>query len=574
MREKVQSPGLLFSGKIVEAVSKEPVSKYHLRLFEVDEEDQSEPKLVTERDIEDEDGRFGINIDHFGYYKIEVSSRGYATRLSWKLPLLSEEDLHGLEMLLLRVAGISGRVIDDETGEPIQGAIVGLAQSHHEDDMNRSPVELLGENRTDRDGAFIFEDLRRFIYHVFALHPDYKEGFVKTKTGQDPIEIRLIRAGPRIFGNVHDDSGESLEGLAISFRSKLHPEERYVLTDPDGFYTSPPLPEGRIKVSAGCTRGYTSPKFTPEQKWVELEEHDVELNFGPSSEFAVWQGYLIGWDGLPIPEGIIHMYSHGHFKEYPFQMSYLRAICDEKGYFEVPKIPLGKYSLDLRVGSKFSRGYPLDPIEFPEQGIHYQDIKLPHTEISGCVIVGSTNEKARRADVTARLRSVEVRKSFSTYTDENGFYSFQGLPPGKYSLDAKDHVSCAIADIAWSHPKVELEEGQVLSNQDIVIPTSGLVSFTILGLDKLKGKDFRVRFFYENEQESCWGMGIYRFPETMYKEKDVSRYNIAPGRWTMKIYIVGGEVLVEKVFVVNQDQEMEIEVDLNKILPLQNPPQD
>ncbi|MHC4943705.1 MAG: MSCRAMM family protein [Planctomycetota bacterium] len=480
-------------------------------------------------------------------------------------------------MMLLRVGGISGRVIDDETGEPIEGAVVGLARSHQDDDMNRSAVELIGENRTDRDGAFIFEDLRRFIYHVFALHPDYKEGFVKTKTGEEPIEIRLTRAGPRIFGHVHDDSGEPIEGLALSFRSKLQPEERRVLTDPTGFYTSPPLPEGIIEISAGYTPGYYSPKFTPEKKWIKLENRDVELDFGPSSELAVWHGYLIGWDDRTIAKGSIHIYSQGHFKNYPFWKSHFQAVSDDEGHFEIPKIPLGRYSLHIRIGDKFTRGYELDPIEFPYPGVHIVNIVLPQTEISGYVIDGFTNEKARKAEVTAIMRNSEGTKSFSTLTDENGFYRFQGIPPGKYFLDAELQERWSNErsnNIAWPNPKVELEEGQILSNQNIIKPTYGTVSFTILGLDKLKGKDYRVRFFYGYEQKSSWGMGIYRFPNRKYKEKHEATYSIAPGRWTMKIWIVDGDVLAEKVFVVIQEQEMEIEVDLNKILPLQNPPQD
>ncbi|MHC4943919.1 MAG: hypothetical protein ACYTG7_12955 [Planctomycetota bacterium] len=473
-------------------------------------------------------------------------------------------------MELTPVTRISGRVLDDETGEGIPGAVVGLKKGFIRNDLKA--VELVGDNRTDHEGRFSFEDLRvsTLEYNVFALHPDYKEGFVKTRPVEDPIEIRLNRAGFRIHGHARDDSGKPIEGLIISFHSEFHPEERNVLTDSKGNYTSPPLPEGTIRASAGSAYGYTFPCFTPECKWIELRDRDVEVNFGPSGQLAVWQGYLIGWDGQPLKHVYINMDSQTFFKDYPFKRSSHSASSDDKGFFEIPKIPLGKFIVKLHIYSSVSFYYLsdshdglTDTVEFPNPVIHIQDFCLPHTEISGCVIDGRTNEPLRSAEVIARKCDVKGNGLYITYTDVNGYYSFHGLPPGKYMMDAGIRVGRRAFFIyeLWSNFKLELEEDKFLSNQDIILPASSKVTVTVIGL--AKGMKYNVEFFYENEQEACWDSWIYGHSEAFCKDRYDIFHNMAPGHWIMKIWSPDEKVLAEKRFVVHQDQEMDIELDLN-----------
>ncbi|MHC4943920.1 MAG: hypothetical protein ACYTG7_12960 [Planctomycetota bacterium] len=80
LREKVESNAFRFSGRLIDAVSKEPVSKYLLRLYVLDLKIQSDPVVVFEGSIEDEAGRFETSIENFGYYRIEASAEGYATK--------------------------------------------------------------------------------------------------------------------------------------------------------------------------------------------------------------------------------------------------------------------------------------------------------------------------------------------------------------------------------------------------------------------------------------------------------------------------------------------------------------
>lgn len=110
--------------------------------------------------------------------------------------------------------------------------------------------------------------------------------------------------------------------------------------------------------------------------------------------------------------------------------------------------------------------------------------------ISGRVVGGDTGMPIRRALVTL---SAQRR---ATYTDHEGRYRFDELPPGSYTIFVNpgshraDYQSmpfgATLSDVTGVPTRIqpiELSDGQQLENIDITLPRSGVITGTLLGMD-------------------------------------------------------------------------------------------
>jgi hypothetical protein len=169
---------------------------------------------------------------------------------------------------------VSG-LVRDTKGNPVAGARVALAYSHH-------PEDFLG-TRTDAAGRYIFphgddhRPLRRWVVEVEAagFAPAYKVTSPESKL--PPVEFRLSPARP-YYGRVVDRRGQPVAGVVV--RAKMDDFDHLswrAVTDAEGRFVWRDAPqEGKIGFELRDVRGGHAFAQVPAAK------HRANLTFDPN----------------------------------------------------------------------------------------------------------------------------------------------------------------------------------------------------------------------------------------------------------------------------------------------------
>ena len=135
-------------------------------------------------------------------------------------------------------ASVSGQVLEDGSGIPVQDADVTLGQIQSRP-LAGSPWERVEplRTRTDREGRFHVRELAPGRYHIMVQKTGYALPFgpsptivVDLQAGKDhPVTLSLQR-GAVIAGRVLDEAGEPLVNLRVMAMRQLPSGVRYAPT--------------------------------------------------------------------------------------------------------------------------------------------------------------------------------------------------------------------------------------------------------------------------------------------------------------------------------------------------------
>ena len=117
----------------------------------------------------DSNGKFRFQPEQFGEYQVIASKEGYsdsATRAN--VTLNAEHPSREVQFLLGRTGEITGRIVDDETDEPLANYSIEAAGFFYKNGVPRTAQPALAN--TDNDGRFVVQDLNPGRYVVVA-HP-------------------------------------------------------------------------------------------------------------------------------------------------------------------------------------------------------------------------------------------------------------------------------------------------------------------------------------------------------------------------------------------------------------------
>jgi hypothetical protein len=133
----------------------------------------------------DSDGRYEANGLSDGTYTLTVNADGSRAKRTVEVSGDTAFDV------LLGAGRVSGVVVDDETGDPLDGANV-QADSGKEDGVHRIPGAL-----TDSSGAYEIVDLPSGEYRVTAARSSYASRTEGVTVGEDGarLDLRLRKGG-------------------------------------------------------------------------------------------------------------------------------------------------------------------------------------------------------------------------------------------------------------------------------------------------------------------------------------------------------------------------------------------
>ncbi|MHC4945022.1 MAG: sigma-70 family RNA polymerase sigma factor [Planctomycetota bacterium] len=560
-RDAVLPSGISIIGRVLDKRTNNPIKAFDLQIELSSDEDDL--PMIHET-IEDQEGRFLFPLAEEGTYTVTVRASRYKGE-SKDVEVPFKADPAGLTIELDPGFRVKGRVVDDETGKPVQEALVGPAMYPHETDL--ISLNLLDFNEacphvySDDKGRFVLEGLNGWDRRIAAFHPDYAEGYVSTNpdSGED-VEIRLSK-GYRIFGRVLNDHGEPVEGLLIRTFGREIPICLPVLTGPDGRYETPQVLPGRIFLEANdpvMTEIEAKPDFMEEHKVVDVVDRDVEVNFGLSENHATWRGTIYGYDGTPLAGArLVISPALYHYREASRFRMFSSVWCDDSGRFEMKKIQPGRWRVEVLIPSEGIRPY-WGRLSIDSPGLLEKDLYLSRNGIlSGIVVSASTGLplKGKPGEVWARQRSSRHLR-YQSDLDENGNFELRNVTPGIYTLFAK-------VEDRYSKPLygIKVEEESRVTDLELLIPPAGEVRLKFVGFDIETGDIYSLSFVSQKDYSSTHYRGTHQLDELDELEES---YPVATGLWKVSMAFKDLGYL-EKPFEILEDQITEVVIHRNEI---------
>lgn len=547
---------VLFSGRIVDKDTGMPVPAFHFLL--------QERGYVVNETVRGDSGRFSFLLNNGGRFKLTVTTSRHLAYTDYELEI-PDSGLRDLEVVLDRGESVSGRVVDDFTGQPVDGTMIGYAPSYRPNDRNVGTdfkSILLGEEQTtvhtraDYAGRFFLSGLPDGIHRIVADHEDYSQEWIEIDSG-DTGEIAFrLKKGPSIYGRVFDDLGEPLQGALIRLYGRnLIALQRYTKVRDDGTFRTAPLQPGEYEVSVfyyDISRRNDHP-FTSEKRNVLLKNRDVEVIFSAAlPDYVTWRGTLFDPGGQPAARGKITI---SRDTTYPWKSgSYLRnryGTTDESGNFEIFKLLPGRYEVRVQLfrDSKRTQWMNRGIYSFDVPGLVEKDIHCSGATIMGRVL-GSNGQGGI---INARLAGEQGGGVFSTQFDKEGRFRLAGLRKGSYAVTASEYGYTSSSETVT----VQISDENHVRDLLLTFPASGELVINVAGITESEARDSRVCFFRDGESP--------------YMRRDSLRFEIesgfgvrrsmAPGRWNITVSIRNLGFLT-RTYVISADRETKL--DLNR----------
>jgi len=490
----VKNRVLLLCGQVIERGTGDPVDSFSLFVRRKGSKPRTWETVLDEA-VNDEEGRFSFPVAQTGAYNLCVRSSRHL-HPGWRDVTIDEE--HNpvkLDIHLDRGLSVEGQVVEDATGAPVAGAVVGLQFALQTDSLVLGRTFAGSYSTTDEQGQFVLMGLKKNQRDLVALHPGFAEGVapsVQPGSG-DPVEVRL-KTGFFISGRALDDRGEPIEGLLIQVYGPPTPVPRSFLTAADGSYRTAPVAPGSAHVFATPPPGRSCvgarPAFTAERKSVTIADHDLQVDFGPSPEHVTWSGAVFDMLGEPVAEGQLSVLYSNDNQRMSWDFQSARSVTlDNAGRFTIGKLLPG---VGYRARVRFpDQAMPIDweEIAFDHSGPVERDIQLGGAIAEGVVIDGVTGTplNVEGSFVVAIRTSPEV-KGYSAYCDDAGRFRLRGLDAGTYNFQTN------VTGFAQGRRNgVTIEHGQVLRDITIEVPASGKLSVELRGFVGVREDDLEIR---------------------------------------------------------------------------------
>ncbi|MBN1422193.1 MAG: carboxypeptidase regulatory-like domain-containing protein [Planctomycetes bacterium] len=421
------------------------------------------------------DGRYRIEGLWEGGYDIQADARGFATKKIEAVQI--GRGTHPLDISLDAGKRIEGRVVDS-AGAPVAGAeVTAFLEVDGPGDPNRGPEMALRQMRrmglggtsscrTDAEGRFAIADLGEGVFTVMARAKGYgiaERGPVRP--GDAAIELVLVRYGA-IRGIVTD----ATTGMPVpSFQIQVFPEQRAEDGEPFNFSMIPRRfddPEGRFLLDdirpGGYALGVTATGYAPFNGSVRVRSGE-DASVRPSLEpgLRVEGIVLDATTGTPI-EGVqlqpIPMQAEGGGPRMPFGGFGQREYrTDASGAFAFEGLAQGEYVCNVQHPLYYVDG-SAPQFQVSDAETRRLEIRMkPAGRLTGTVRNVPEMERGREGmfleiarlpdedpgaegnETQGSKEKAPPRPGFSRMAniDEDGAFSFDGIPPGRYRVSLR-----------------------------------------------------------------------------------------------------------------------------------------
>jgi hypothetical protein len=406
-----------FRGRIIDAVTRQPVTEFAVKLVRVDRARGYTEEEPLTRDFKSKTGRFTWGDAPAGSWRAAVSARGYQQFNLDDLEILADKATREFVMPLLRGHALRGRVFENSTGTGIAGAQISFRPSDADEDyFGRRPRATSKD-----DGSFTLDGVPSGNVIVTFNAPSHAPRNVEVAVDEKtpPLEIAVITGGT-IAGTVTTAAGAPmkgsihLEGPSINFGTE---------TQATGDFSFKYLRPGTYRVSAATSKGSASQVIALGQDEIKTGIMLV-MEAGRSIRGMVRGLQATALDDVQImlrPES-----KPGSFSAQP----------DEHGAYALNGVPAGRAVIGV-----FGPHLQFDrTVDVPADQDLTLDLVFPTgARLSGRVTKGGKPVAGR----SVWMRPAEDKSDtlYQALTQADGSYEIEGLPPGDYRLRADEDIS-------------------------------------------------------------------------------------------------------------------------------------
>ncbi len=532
-------PGGTVSGRLM-ALSGSPAFKVEVRLVAAEDKLSIPIPLPVEgvdpilervrRFIEEEDvkvqsgadGRFLIERIQPGTYELVVDAAEFLETKRY-FTITDNEKIDLGDIALDRGASIQGRVVDKE-GSAVEGAVVS-AQGEGGKEMEKMLAAMLylsGKHRalTGPDGKFTIYGLDRDqqAYRVVASKAAAGMGVASSvrPDAAEPVEI-VLEEPWRLAGTVvRAEDSKPLEGAEVyggGAQTQTDEEGRFVL--------EPVLPDGNQLLFGSERRNVRIfaryPGFSPRHEFVFEEQLSEEITIELRSEPLI-EGVVYTPDGRTKGGALVRLVPGrlppvGGLDMITFAVTF----TDRNGGFSFGDL---RYGMECKAVASFPGFASGESQRFsvrPDEKVDTLEIELiPACRITGLVTDGKApvsgvklrlhqrQRNTRNARVGMFLRMFNIPEAGeTTYTDNEGNFSFDDVAPGEWAVTAtagpsvRKSVDLNLVPEQEAYVEIELDmggeiRGVVHDRGDLVVPLAEVRLLeggnkSLLGLQKVLG---------------------------------------------------------------------------------------
>lgn len=335
-------------------------------------------------------------------------------------------------------SGVYGLVVDDATGDPIEGAEVRLAYSDgfFLGEAGAGIKDPDRRTKTDANGAYEIANLAPSNHYImYVSHEDYTTATVSSvivkfgsELSQEP-DVRLEK-GVGLTGTVTDQAGNPIMGCEITLGNDLfNPRvakrnQRTAVTDDRGYYEILNVPGGMFTYMA-VADGYAAQVlsgFAFDGK--TARQRDIVLKFADGLA-----GTIVDTQGEGVKDATVTAVRHRNSR-----LSCRDTwVTEADGGFELGHLEEGEYTILVT-----AEGY--EPGRLNQVATGRNDILIELTKsatVSGVVMGGGSPLPSGKV----LLREVMQGTDITNPTDiqgkikAGGKFELVGVPPGEYCVE-------------------------------------------------------------------------------------------------------------------------------------------
>lgn len=376
--------------------------------------------------LTDENGQYMVEGLPPGSYSVQANATNYQHDVKGVivLPNLTSS----ADFLLLPSPGsILGSIIDEVTLLPIPSAVVAL-------DNNGI---VLASTLTDPSGNYLIPGLAPGSYQIQARALNYQTkilGVIVSANQTTELNITLLPSPGVISGVITNNNGDPIVAALVNLKL-AGSTIATVVTDDFGKYTFMSVAPGVYTIQAQAKNFQFAVVGA-----IVLAEQTIEINIKLLDSPGNILGTVVNENADPIISAVVELDANGTFVA--------QVITDASGNFAINGVAPGVYNLNVKAKNyqHASQGVIILPstsslanfILSSEPGSLSGRVidDISKSPISGVLIkLQETNNKSLLG-ITAVGNVV-----FTTFTDTNGYYLFEGISRGSYavSVSAKDY---------------------------------------------------------------------------------------------------------------------------------------
>lgn len=474
--------GSTVSGRVVEGVSKRPLSNVHIR-FQADVQGlaSSMEQRASVETTTVEDGTFSMDGVPTG--QVVVWSRTeWGHRQRSMVNTVEGQVAKPLLIVIAAPATLSGRVLDME-GKAQAGALVVRCLEDEMTDFTWARFgeldladERLSSVACDSEGRFDFGQVPSRQKLFLRAYPPAGDGTVteplpvSKRLALKPGEVMLdllfqLTAGHPVEGTVWDASGMPLAGVEVGPRiwigrglAPMGPTQ----TDAAGRFRFSGLPEGPLHLLYG-KEGYLEMR---QNYTVSAEMPAIEVSMTPAFRLS---GVIVDAEGYAIPDGV----AVARFGE-PKSKTRRFSTVDEWGRFELDGLQEGTWYVSAAApGWQFPDEACL-ALQIPGAApVHL--IMTPRPPPAPATVTGELR-MADTGEPVPGLRFNDLRRGAVKISGTR--FSIQGMRPGRLAL-----LAFGEGAESYTYPRIDLQPGMVLDLGSAELRRTTSLSVRLFGPD-------------------------------------------------------------------------------------------